>query len=59
MGTNDVSLKFAEMSRQAAMERARLMDDIQDLKDELEHSRSAPQPSAKTGNTEVGNASSQ
>lgn len=54
MGTNGVSLKVAEVSRQAAMERTRLMDEIRDLKDELEHSRSTSQPSAETGNTKVG-----
>lgn len=56
MGTNDVPLKVAEVSRQAVLERTRLMDEIRDLKDELEHSRSASQPSAETLNTEVSNA---
>jgi len=51
MGADDVSLKVAEMSSQAAMERARLMDEIRDLKDEL--SRSTSQPDAKI-NVEVG-----
>jgi len=38
-------LKIAEVSRQAATERARLMDEIRDLKDE--RSRSASQPGAE------------
>lgn len=54
MGADDVSLKVAGMSSQAALERARLMDEIQDLKDELELSRAASRPDAKTNNTEVG-----
>jgi CAP-Gly domain-containing linker protein 1 len=51
MGADDVSLKVAEVSRQAAIERAQLMDEIINLKDE--RSRSASQPDAKI-NTEVG-----
>lgn len=51
IGADDVSLKVTEVSSQAAMERARLMDEIRDLKDEL--SRSALQPDAKV-NTQVG-----
>ncbi|KAH0827787.1 hypothetical protein J3R83DRAFT_3405 [Lanmaoa asiatica] len=52
MGADDVSLKVAEVSRQASIERARLVDDIRDLKDELELLRSASLPDAKTSNTE-------
>ncbi|KAF8554711.1 hypothetical protein OG21DRAFT_1496815, partial [Imleria badia] len=50
MGADDVSFKVTEVSRQAAMERARLMDEIRDLKDEL--SQSALQPDVKKTNTE-------
>lgn len=50
VGADDVSLKVTEVSRQAAMERARLMDEIRDLKDEL--SQSALQPDVKA-NAEV------
>ena len=46
-----MSLKIAEVSRQAATERARLMDEIRDLKDE--RSRTASQPDAGIS-TEVG-----
>ncbi|KAG8213853.1 hypothetical protein J3R82DRAFT_10597 [Butyriboletus roseoflavus] len=52
IGADNVSLKVAGVSRQAAMERARLMDEIRDLKDELELSRSASRPDTKTSNTE-------
>ncbi|KIK85026.1 hypothetical protein PAXRUDRAFT_35431 [Paxillus rubicundulus Ve08.2h10] len=41
---NDMPLKFPDVSRQAAVERARLMEEIQDLREELDHSRSAGQP---------------
>ncbi|KAF9231494.1 hypothetical protein BU15DRAFT_90898 [Melanogaster broomeanus] len=40
-GASDMSLKLADMSRHAALERAQLMEEIQDLREELEHSRSA------------------
>ncbi|KAF8135507.1 hypothetical protein EV363DRAFT_797597 [Boletus edulis] len=42
MSAEDVSLKVTEVTRQAALERARLMDEILDLKDELSRSISQP-----------------
>ncbi|KIJ61359.1 hypothetical protein HYDPIDRAFT_31443 [Hydnomerulius pinastri MD-312] len=42
-GVSDMSLKLADISRQAAAERTRLMDEIQELREELEHSRAASQ----------------
>ncbi|KAF8444512.1 hypothetical protein L210DRAFT_3642781 [Boletus edulis BED1] len=42
MSAEDVSLKVTEVARQAALERARLMDEILDLKDELSRSISQP-----------------
>ena len=49
-----MSLKVAEASRQAALERTRLMDEIRDLKDELEQSRLASQPNGDISDTKVG-----
>ncbi|KAH7888798.1 hypothetical protein F5I97DRAFT_1855623 [Phlebopus sp. FC_14] len=40
-GTNDMSLKFADMPREAATERARLMEEIQELREELDRSGAA------------------
>lgn len=54
MDPDDVSPKVAGVSRQAAMDHARLMDEIRDLKGELELSRLASRPDTKTSNTEVG-----
>ncbi|KAF9218496.1 hypothetical protein BS17DRAFT_791294 [Gyrodon lividus] len=51
-GANDMSLRLSDVSRQAAMERARLMDEIQDLREELDHSRSASQPDVKEASAE-------
>ncbi|KAG9316529.1 hypothetical protein JVU11DRAFT_2579 [Chiua virens] len=51
IGANDVSLKVSDTTRQAAVERTRLMDEIRGLRDELERSRSM-QRDTKTSDTE-------
>ncbi|KAF8844266.1 hypothetical protein BDN67DRAFT_963002 [Paxillus ammoniavirescens] len=50
--TNDMPLKISDVSRQAAVERARLMEEIQDLREELDHSRLAGQPNLEAASAE-------
>lgn len=53
---NDMPLKILDVSRQAAVEHARLMEEIQDLREELDHSRSAGQPNLEAASAEVSDA---
>lgn len=53
-----MSLKVAEVSRQAALERARLMDEILDLKDELSRPTLPPDMKKTDTGSEVSDTNS-